>query len=321
MESSVRSGDAPDCRARAPRCTNRAPAPEHSAVTISPRWAMDAGDGIPCWRGLVARLIDRVGGCSTAAAATAAARRMLHGGDEPQHAGQPSGLNSARPLHRQDVAIALHKERHRRLCVSMGSHTGRDRARRWTVVQGIERRPARRTAPSAAVGSGAGSQAGEERGPPSQGYFAGRSAALAGGRGAPGSQAARSEAALEISRRRQVVPTASRYEACWCVIPASPIAAVMLQCHDRSKSAISHKRLLSNRSKEQATRSPRRRGRAALATATAVSPLQARPRTHCDLGKISAGAVQSFGTISTINTRVGRFVLFCAVCARFPVSK
>jgi len=31
-------------------------------------------------------------------------------------------------------AVALHKERHRRLCVSMGSHTGRDRARRWTVV-------------------------------------------------------------------------------------------------------------------------------------------------------------------------------------------
>src|SRR5262249_9975278 len=68
-------------------------------------------------------------------------------------------------------------------------------------------------------------------------------------------------------------------------------------------------------------RSPRRRGQAALATATAVSPLQARQRTHCDFGKISAGAVQSFGTISTINTRVGRVVLFCAVCARFPVSK
>jgi hypothetical protein len=49
----------------------------------------------------------------------------------------------------------------------MGSHTGCDRARRWTVVQGIERRPARRTAPApsreAAVGSGAGSQVGEGR--------------------------------------------------------------------------------------------------------------------------------------------------------------
>ena len=77
--------------ARAPRCTNCAAAPGHSAVTISPRWAMDAGDGMPCWRGFVARLIDRVGGCSTAAAATAAAPGMLHGGDEPQHAGQPSG--------------------------------------------------------------------------------------------------------------------------------------------------------------------------------------------------------------------------------------
>ena len=34
-------------------------------------------------RGLVARLIDRVGGCSTAAAATAAAPGMLHRGDGP----------------------------------------------------------------------------------------------------------------------------------------------------------------------------------------------------------------------------------------------
>src|SRR5262245_14380837 len=44
-------------------------------------------------------------------------------------------------------------------------------------------------------------------------------------------------------------------------------------------------------------------------------------RTHCDLGAIIAGAAQSFGRISTTNTRSGMFVLFCAVCARFPVSK
>src|SRR5262249_6887395 len=44
-------------------------------------------------------------------------------------------------------------------------------------------------------------------------------------------------------------------------------------------------------------------------------------RTHCDLGAIIAGAVQSFGRISTTNTRVCMYVLFCAVCARFPVSK
>src|SRR5262249_1190634 len=44
-------------------------------------------------------------------------------------------------------------------------------------------------------------------------------------------------------------------------------------------------------------------------------------RIHCDLGAIIAGAVQSFGRISTTNTRSGTFVLFCAVCARFPVSK
>ena len=75
-----------------------------------------------------AELFDRARWCSTAA--TADDDGMLQGRDEPQHAGQPSGLNSARPLHRQDMAVALHKERHCRLCISVGSHTGRDRARR-----------------------------------------------------------------------------------------------------------------------------------------------------------------------------------------------
>jgi len=44
--------------------------------------------------------------------------------DEPQHARQPSGLNSARPLHRQDVA-------HRRLCISMGGLALRGHQRAW----------------------------------------------------------------------------------------------------------------------------------------------------------------------------------------------
>jgi hypothetical protein len=96
---------------------------------------MDSGHCIPFRRGLVARLIGPARGCSTAAAPTATGAGMLHGGDEPQHAGQSSGVHSARPLHRQDVAVALHQERHRRLCISMGSDTGRDRAGRWTVVR------------------------------------------------------------------------------------------------------------------------------------------------------------------------------------------
>jgi hypothetical protein len=41
--------------------------------------ALDAGDGMPRGRGPIARLIDRARGCSTAAAATAAAAGMLHG--------------------------------------------------------------------------------------------------------------------------------------------------------------------------------------------------------------------------------------------------
>jgi hypothetical protein len=129
----------------------RAPTtPRHSAVTIAPPVAMDSGDRVPFGRGLVARLIDRARGCSTAASPTATAAGMLHGGDEPQHAGQSSGLHSARRLHRQDVAVALHKERHRRLCISMGSHTGRDRAGRWTVV----RHRGRPDAPFAVVSGG-----------------------------------------------------------------------------------------------------------------------------------------------------------------------
>jgi hypothetical protein len=85
MESSVRSGNAPDCPARA------FTTPGHSAVTISPRVAMDSGDCIPFGRGLVARLIGPARGCSTAAAPAATAVGMLHGGDEPQHAGNPQG--------------------------------------------------------------------------------------------------------------------------------------------------------------------------------------------------------------------------------------
>jgi hypothetical protein len=34
----------------------------------------------------------------------------------------------------QDVAVTLHKGTTRQVCVWMGSHTGRDPARRWTVV-------------------------------------------------------------------------------------------------------------------------------------------------------------------------------------------
>src|SRR5262249_25660424 len=37
-------------------------------------------------------------------------------------------------------------------------------------------------------------------------------------------------------------------------------------------------------------------------------------RTHCDLGAISAGPVQSFRRISTSNMRSGGIVLFCGVC-------
>src|SRR5207245_9457740 len=44
-------------------------------------------------------------------------------------------------------------------------------------------------------------------------------------------------------------------------------------------------------------------------------------RTHCDLGAIIAGGVQSFGRISTTNTRSGRFVLFCAVWGEVPGLK
>ena len=53
--------------------------PAATEVTISPRLALDAGNRVPCGRGLVARLIDRARGCSTAAAATGAAAGMLHG--------------------------------------------------------------------------------------------------------------------------------------------------------------------------------------------------------------------------------------------------
>jgi hypothetical protein len=65
---------------------------------------------------------------------------MKQSATDKKYAGQPSGLNSARPLHRQDMSVALHKERHRRLCISMGSHTGRDRARRRTLGAGCARR-------------------------------------------------------------------------------------------------------------------------------------------------------------------------------------
>src|SRR5262245_64720578 len=47
-----------------------------AAVTIAPRLALDAGDRVPCGRGLVARLGDR--GCWRSAT-TAAAAGMLHG--------------------------------------------------------------------------------------------------------------------------------------------------------------------------------------------------------------------------------------------------
>src|SRR5262249_563936 len=63
------------------------------------------------------------------------------------------------------------------------------------------------------------------------------------------------------------------------------------------------------------------RARSVSHTSRPSVPFKHDRRTHCDLGTISAGAAQSFGTISTINTRAGRFVLFCAVCARFPVER
>jgi hypothetical protein len=89
------------------------------------------------------RLIDRIGGCSTAAAATAAAPGMLHGGDQPQHAGQPSGLNSARPLHRQDMAVAQDISgwhRHVKECRTHASSPARARSRSWCLSS---RRPLR----------------------------------------------------------------------------------------------------------------------------------------------------------------------------------
>src|SRR5258707_8027898 len=61
--------------------------------------------------------------------------------------------------------------------------------------------------------------------------------------------------------------------------------------------------------------------RAVVSGTVRLSALAVERRTHCDLGAIIAGAVQSFGRISTTNRRSGTFVLFCAVCARFPVSK
>ena len=41
---------------------------------------------------------------------------------------------------------------------------------------------------------------------------------------------------------------------------------------------------------------------------------------HSDLGGIIAGPDQFFGMISMTKIRSGRFVLFSAECARFPVS-
>ena len=61
--------------------------------------------------------------------------------------------------------------------------------------------------------------------------------------------------------------------------------------------------------------------RAVVSGTVRLRALAVERRTHCDLGAIIAGAVQSFGRISTTNRRSGTFVLFCAVCARFPVSK
>ena len=57
------------------------PNPHEQPITPSPRVALDAGDRVPCGRGLVARLGDwgRWRSATTAAAATAAAARMLHG--------------------------------------------------------------------------------------------------------------------------------------------------------------------------------------------------------------------------------------------------
>jgi hypothetical protein len=57
----------------APKAEPVQPKPEPAQIEqpsrIVSRLAMDAGDRVPCGRGLVARLIDRARGCSTAAAA------------------------------------------------------------------------------------------------------------------------------------------------------------------------------------------------------------------------------------------------------------
>src|SRR5260221_2533413 len=73
--------------------------------------------------------------------------------------------------------------------------------------------------------------------------------------------------------------------------------------------------------KASAIRSTRRRVTETIPGSSARAPWPFERRTHCDLGAIIAGAVQSFGRISTTNRRSGRFVLFCAVWTRFPVSK
>src|SRR5262249_15610951 len=84
-----------------------------------------------------------------------------------------------------------------------------------------------------------------------------------------------------------------------------------------------HRGLLGARRERPRSRAAEQRYElAALHSITSsASALAVERRTHCDLGAIIAGAVQSFGRISTTNTRSGRFVLFCAVWARFPVSK
>lgn len=52
-------------------------------------------------------------------------------------------------------------------------------------------------------------------------------------------------------------------------------------------------------------------------------PLRAKsePTFHCAEGGMIVGADQFLGSISTNKMRSGSFVLFSAVCARFPVSK